>query len=120
MKRVLNNETTKYLGTTIKACGWVHSIRSHGKIIFIDLRDKGGLLQLVCTPKNKEVYKTAQELRPEWVICVEGKVGERPKNMINKDELCFKHNFGADEDIFNIVVELMNDIQTCFSMGYIL
>ncbi|XOB40607.1 MAG: aspartate--tRNA ligase [Candidatus Nealsonbacteria bacterium] len=83
MKRILSSEATKYLGKKIKVCGWVHSIRSHGKIMFIDLRDKGGLLQLVFTPKNKDVYKTIQTLGSEWVIEVEGKIQKRPKQMIN-------------------------------------
>jgi len=83
MKRILTGETTKYLGKEIKVSGWVHSVRSHGKIIFIDLRDKEGLLQIVFIPKNKELYEIAKELKPEWVISVEGKIQERPKQMIN-------------------------------------
>jgi len=83
MKRILNNQTPKYVGKKIKVCGWVHSIRSHGKIIFIDLRDTSGVLQIVFTPQNEKVYNLAQELRPEWVISVEGIIKERPKEMIN-------------------------------------
>jgi len=83
MKRILTNKTTKYLDKEVKVCGWVHGIRSHGKIMFADLRDKGGLLQLVFTPKNNEVYETAKEIKPEWVISVEGKIQKRPKEMIN-------------------------------------
>jgi aspartyl-tRNA synthetase len=83
MKRILSSETTKYLGKEIKVSGWVHSVRSHGKIIFIDLRDKEGLLQIVFIPKNKELYEIAKQLKPEWVISVEGKIQKRPKQMIN-------------------------------------
>jgi len=83
MKRILTNETTKYLEKKVKVCGWVHSIRSHGKIIFIDLRDGQGFLQIVFTPKNEDVYKIAQKLDQEWVIKVQGKVQKRPKQMIN-------------------------------------
>jgi len=83
MKRIFSNETTKHLDKEVKVCGWVQSIRSHGKIIFIDLRDKEGLLQIVFIPKNKEIYETAKELKPEWVISVEGKIQKRPKQMIN-------------------------------------
>jgi len=83
MKRVINIETIKYLGKDIKVCGWVNSIRSHGKIIFIDLRDRSGILQLVCVPKNEKVYELAREIRPEWVIEVIGKVSKRPSRMVN-------------------------------------
>ncbi len=77
MKRILNTETTKYLGKSVKVCGWVNIVRSHGKILFIDLRDRSGILQIVFKPE------IAKDLRPEWVIAVEGKVKERPKGMQN-------------------------------------
>ncbi len=83
MKRNLNIETIEKIGKQIKLCGWVNTIRSHGKILFIDLRDRSGLCQLVFAPQNKEVYKKAEKLKPEWVIEVIGKVGERPKGMEN-------------------------------------
>jgi len=83
MERILNNQTIKYLGQKVKICGWVNSRRDHGKIIFIDLRDVSGLLQIVFTPQNNEIYQKAQELRPEWVISIEGNIKERPKEMIN-------------------------------------
>ena len=83
MQRISNTETVKYLGKKVKVTGWVRKIRSHGKIIFIDLRDGSGILQTVFTPQNQSVYKIARELRPEWVIQVEGKIKERPKGMQN-------------------------------------
>jgi len=83
MNRIYINETIEHSGTKVKICGWVNSRRDHGKIIFIDLRDRSGLLQIVFIPKNKEVYKLAEELRPEWVIEVEGVVNKRPEGMIN-------------------------------------
>jgi len=83
MKRILNTETIKYLGKKIRVCGWVKTIRSHGKIIFIDLRDRSGILQIVVTPETLSLYEMAQTLRPEWVIGVEGEIKERPKKMIN-------------------------------------
>ena len=83
MKRILNVETTKYLGKSVKVCGWVNTRRDHGKIVFIDLRDISGLIQVVFTPKNKNSYDLAQELRPEWVIAIEGEVKARPGGMIN-------------------------------------
>lgn len=80
MKRIFNEETTKYIGKKIRVAGWVHSQRDHGKIIFIDLRDRSGLLQVVFSG-----IKQANSLRPEWVISIEGKVNKRPKGMINKE-----------------------------------
>ena len=83
MKRILNLETTKYLGKKVKVCGWVQTIRSHGKILFIDLRDRSGVLQLVFTPENKTLYQTIQKIRPEWVISAVGTIAKRPIGMIN-------------------------------------
>jgi len=77
MNRILNIDTPKHIGETVKVCGWVNAVRSHGKILFIDLRDRSSVLQLVCNPE------AAKELRPEWVICVEGEIKERPKGMQN-------------------------------------
>lgn len=83
MKRILINETIEKVGEQVKLSGWVHQRRDHGQIIFIDLRDKSDLIQLVFTPQDKALYRAASSLRPEWVISVEGKVNQRPKNMVN-------------------------------------
>jgi aspartyl-tRNA synthetase len=83
MKRLLAVKTIEKIGESVKLAGWVHQRRNHGQIIFIDLRDKSGLMQLVFTPQNKALYRTADSLRPEWVIKVEGKVNQRPKGMEN-------------------------------------
>ena len=82
-ERILNIETIKHLNKLVKVSGWVNSIRSHGKIIFVDLRDRSGLLQIVCTPTNSNLYKLAQKLKPEWVIEVEGVIQKRPARMVN-------------------------------------
>lgn len=83
MERIWIEETTGKIGETVKLAGWVDCRRDHGKIIFIDLRDRTGLIQVVFTPKSEELYKTADLLRPEWVIEVEGVIGERPNGMEN-------------------------------------
>lgn len=84
MKRILNIETKKRVGERVKVAGWVNTVRSHGKIIFVDLRDRSGLIQIVFAPDQEpEVYELAQKLRPEWVIEVEGKIQKRPQEMIN-------------------------------------
>ncbi|MBD3282544.1 MAG: aspartate--tRNA ligase [Candidatus Portnoybacteria bacterium] len=83
MERINILKTTEYAGKKVKVCGWVHSRRDHGKLIFIDLRDRSGLLQVVF---SGELYEKANKLRSEWVVEIEGVVNERPKGMIN-DEL---------------------------------
>ncbi len=83
MKRTQISETKDSLGKTVKVCGWVNVVRAHGKILFVDLRDNSGILQLVFTPKDETLYKLAQTLRPEWVMAVEGIIKERPAAMVN-------------------------------------
>lgn len=84
MRRILNIGTIKKIGEEVKLAGWVHKRRDHGQIIFIDLRDRSGLIQLVFAPENKEIYQLANSLRSEWVIKVTGQVNERPKGMVNE------------------------------------
>jgi len=81
--KFLISETAKHIGEKVKVSGWVNVRRAHGKILFIDIRDRSGVLQLVFGPFNKEVYEKAQDLRPEWVIEVGGQILKRPENMIN-------------------------------------
>jgi len=83
MKRLLVVETIEKAGEQVKLAGWVHKRRDHGQIIFIDLRDQSGLVQIVFNPQNKVLYQAADSLRPEWVISIEGKVNQRPKGMVN-------------------------------------
>lgn len=83
MKRIAIQDTVSLAGETVRVSGWVHSRRDHGKIIFIDLRDRSGLLQVVFEPKFAEAYKIANDLRPEFVIEIEGKINKRPEKMVN-------------------------------------
>ena len=75
--------TTRYLDQTVSVCGWVHRRRDHGGVIFIDLRDREGIVQVVCDPDNPETFKTADRLRSEYVIRVVGKVRRRPEGTVN-------------------------------------
>ncbi|MEK7203703.1 MAG: OB-fold nucleic acid binding domain-containing protein, partial [Patescibacteria group bacterium] len=79
MKDVWIKDIKDKVGETVELFGWVNVRRDHGKIIFIDLRDRSGIAQLVFTPQNEELYKIAETLRPEWVISVKGEVAKRPK-----------------------------------------
>lgn len=83
MQRIPIKETKNCLNQKVKVSGWVQTVRSHGKILFIDLRDRSGLLQIVFIPKDEKVYGSAQKLRPEWVVSVEGTIGKRPSGMLN-------------------------------------
>jgi aspartyl-tRNA synthetase len=68
----------------VTLCGWVATRRDHGKLIFIDIRDRAGLTQVVFLPKDApDAYKNAQELRSEFVIKVTGQVNRRPANTVN-------------------------------------
>ncbi len=68
----------KDAGRTVKVAGWVHRRRDHGSLIFIDLRDRSGLLQVVFNPElSRRAHETAETLRSEWVVQVEGQVRDR-------------------------------------------
>ena len=73
----------KHLQQTVTVFGWVHRRRDHGGVIFIDLRDREGLLQVVCDPDNPATFKTAETLRNEFVVRVTGKVRARPEGTVN-------------------------------------
>ncbi|PIR98128.1 MAG: aspartate--tRNA ligase [Candidatus Colwellbacteria bacterium CG10_big_fil_rev_8_21_14_0_10_42_22] len=95
--RILSDETSEKVGKEVELAGWVDARRDHGKLIFIDLRDRAGIVQVVFNAKQGDVYKTAENLRPEWVIKIKGKVGERPAGMINEDLKTGKVEVSADE-----------------------
>lgn len=83
MNRILSSKISEEVGKTAKICGWVHARRDHGKLIFLDLRDRDGLTQVVIIPSEKEAYEVGEKLRPEWVVEIEGEVNKRPDNMVN-------------------------------------
>jgi aspartyl-tRNA synthetase len=75
------NETA--IGTEVTVAGWVHRRRDHGGVIFVDLRDREGLLQIVFDPDAAEMFKEAERLRNEFVVRVKGLVRERPAGTVN-------------------------------------
>ncbi|MFH1423727.1 MAG: aspartate--tRNA(Asn) ligase [Candidatus Nealsonbacteria bacterium] len=79
MKRILNKETPQYLDQEVRIAGWVNTRRDHGKIVFIDLRDRTGVLQVVCPPALIEGIKE------EYVLEIAGLVKKRPGQTGNKD-----------------------------------
>jgi aspartyl-tRNA synthetase len=72
------------IGSQIRLSGWVHRVRDHGGVLFIDLRDHYGVTQVVADP-DSPAFKTAEAVRSEWVIRVDGLVRERPEGTVNKD-----------------------------------
>jgi len=71
------------LGQTVSLCGWVHRRRDHGGVIFIDLRDREGLVQVVCDPDRADVFKAAEHVRNEFCLRVTGIVRSRPEGTVN-------------------------------------
>lgn len=70
------------IGAEVKVCGWCNTYRDHGGVVFIDLRDKSGIVQLVCDP-NSPAYEIASSVRDEYVLLAEGKVRARGKGLEN-------------------------------------
>jgi aspartyl-tRNA synthetase len=71
------------MGQTVTLMGWAHRRRDHGGVIFIDLRDREGLVQIVCDPDRPEMFKTAEGVRNEFCLKVVGKVRARPAGTEN-------------------------------------
>jgi len=96
----------KYLGQTISLCGWVHRRRDHGGVIFIDLRDREGLVQIVCDPDRAETFQVADSLRNEFVVRVEGRVRERPAGTVNSNLV------SGEIEVLAMGLEVLNASQT--------
>jgi len=86
MERIYIKDIKNKIGEDVKLAGWVDVRRDHGKLIFIDLRDMSGKVQMVALPNHKEAHEIASKLRSEWVVEIIGKVNKRPEKMINKNE----------------------------------
>lgn len=78
MERTLIADAPKMIGQYVKLAGWVNSRRDHGKLIFIDLRDRSGTVQIVVIPDKESAYQNAKDVRSEFVVEIEGLVKERP------------------------------------------
>jgi aspartyl-tRNA synthetase len=77
--------TAALVGEAVTLCGWAHRRRDHGGVIFIDLRDREGLVQVVCDPDRAETFATAERIRNEYVLRVTGKVRRRPAGTDNPE-----------------------------------
>ena len=87
MKRIFTSETIDKVGESVKLAGWIHARRDMGKIMFFDLRDKDGLIQVVGVPADlgEDGTATAQTLRSEWVVEIEGVVQARGEKQVNEN-----------------------------------
>lgn len=83
--RVLTKDTVNKIGEEITLMGWVNSRRDHGKLIFIDLRDHWGVVQVVFAPRDGKHIENVESLRDEWVVKIRGLVKERPRDMENPE-----------------------------------
>ena len=77
--------TKKEVGSVIKLCGWIHRRRDHGGVIFFDLRDESGVVQVVYNPDDEDSFALAESCRNEYVISIEGKLRERPDGTVNPE-----------------------------------
>ena len=102
--RTLIADIVNHEGKEVELMGWVTVRRDHGKLIFIDLRDRSGVCQVVFY--GKEMYAVADKLRPEWVVRITGTVNKRPENMINANIPTGKHEIGAAK------LEILGEAQT--------
>ena len=95
------------VGQTVTLCGWVWHRRDHGGLIFVDLRDRYGITQIAFDPENsKKAHHKAEDLRSEWVICVEGKVRPRPEGMANPRLVT------GDIEVLVDRIEILNESKT--------
>lgn len=104
MERTMIIDTVDKVGQTVTLCGWVHARRDMGKIIFIDLRDGTGLLQVVFF--NKDILETANKLRPEFCVKITGTVQARPEKQWNDKLPTGRVEFGA------ATLEILNESKT--------
>ena len=104
--RIQIKDLHDYLDQEVTLAGWIHIRRDHGKLIFLDLRDSTGLIQMVALPDHLEAHKVAGDLRSEWVVKVKGKVNKRPDNMVNADEV------NGDIEIEILSLEVLNRTKT--------
>jgi len=97
---------TEHLGQTVALCGWVHRRRDHGGVIFIDLRDRAGLVQVVFDPDAADSFAIAEHVRSEYVLRIEGVVRERPEGTHNPNM------FTGEIEVLGKHIEVLNESET--------
>lgn len=97
---------TQHLDSSVQLCGWVHRRRDHGGVIFIDLRDRSGLVQIVFDPDYAETFALAESVRSEYVLKIQGKVRHRPEGTVNPKM------FTGEIEILVNQLEVLNESET--------
>ncbi|MES9869443.1 MAG: aspartate--tRNA ligase [Sedimenticola sp.] len=95
-----------HIDQEVVLCGWAHRRRDHGGVIFIDLRDREGLVQVVYDPDLPEVFNIAEQVRNEFVLLVKGRVRARPEGTVNPDLLT------GEIEVLGLELEVMNRADT--------
>jgi aspartyl-tRNA synthetase len=98
--------SAEQLDQTVTLCGWAHRRRDHGGVIFIDLRDREGLVQIVCDPDTPDAFKAADTVRNEYVLRVTGRVRRRPEGTVNPS----LHS--GEIEVLAREIEILNPAQT--------
>lgn len=78
-----NQINKELIGSDVRLCGWVNRVRHHGKVVFINLRDREGIVQVVVEEESRELFDIATKIHNEYVLFIEGKVRSRPEGLIN-------------------------------------
>ena len=105
MKRTYIQDLHDHIGKEVSIAGWVDVRRDHGKLVFIDLRDATGTVQMVALPNHEEAHAQAHTVRPEWVLGIKGQVNKRPEKMVNANTPT------GDIEIEILRVEILNKAQ---------
>jgi aspartyl-tRNA synthetase len=95
-----------HIGEEVEICGWVHRRRDHGGVIFLDLRDRSGILQVVYDPDTEESFATADHVRNEYVLLAKGRVRPRPEGTVNPDMAT------GEIEVLGLSLEILNAAQT--------
>ncbi len=98
--------TEALIGESVTVCGWVHRRRDHGGVIFIDLRDREGVLQIVIDPDTPEAFGHAEQVRSEYVLRIEGTVRARPEGTVNPEMVT------GQVEVLGKTLEVLNTSET--------
>jgi aspartyl-tRNA synthetase len=105
MKKTYIKKLSDFVQKEVILQGWVDVRRDHGKLIFIDLRDVSGKVQMVALPSHEEAHNLANKVRPEWILEVKGLVNKRPEKMV-------KEGLNGDIEIEILDIKILNEAQT--------
>jgi len=109
---IIGNLDEKFSGKKVLVNGWVDTIREHGKLVFLDVRDISGIVQSVVHAKNEEAFKIAKSLTRESCVCIEGEIGLRPEGTENKNISTGKVELKIEKiEVFNSCPALPFDLE---------